>query len=53
MKRVDGKIIFLGSAGVGKTSIINRLVNNKFDESYKVTLGFDLFSKIYKNEKKI
>ncbi len=32
------KIVFLGEAGVGKTQILNRWVNNKFDDSYEATL---------------
>ena len=28
------KIVFLGDQGVGKTSIINRFLNNNFDNTY-------------------
>ena len=52
MKKVDAKIIFLGSAYVGKTSIIKRIVNNQFDESYQITLGFDFVKKQYINKPK-
>jgi small GTP-binding protein len=33
------KAVFLGSAGVGKTSIARRLVHDLFDEHYRPTLG--------------
>jgi small GTP-binding protein len=34
------KIIVLGEAGVGKTSVIGRFVNGTFDDTYKATVGF-------------
>lgn len=33
------KVILLGDAGVGKTSITLRFTSNSFDENYKSTLG--------------
>jgi GTPase SAR1 family protein len=30
------KIVFVGDVAVGKTSIINRLMENKFSETYDV-----------------
>ena len=33
------RIIFLGDSGTGKTSIINRFINNKFDENLSSTVG--------------
>ena len=39
------KIIFVGDAGVGKTSIINRIVDNPFNESYEMSIGVDFMSK--------
>jgi GTPase SAR1 family protein len=30
------KLVFVGDVGVGKTSIINRFIENKFQESYDV-----------------
>lgn len=36
------KIIIIGSASTGKTSLLNRCIKKKFDEEYKVTLGADL-----------
>ena len=39
------KIIFCGDAGVGKTSIINSLMGQKFSEDYEPSIGVDFFSK--------
>ena len=45
------KIIFCGDAGVGKTSIINSIMGQKFKEDYEPSIGVDFFSKTlrYKN----
>ncbi|MCQ2818008.1 MAG: GTP-binding protein [archaeon] len=42
------KIIFLGDQSTGKSSILNRFVNDKFDENYQATIGLDFNSKIVK-----
>jgi len=39
------KIAVLGSAGVGKTSLINRYVDRMFKEDYKPTLGASIIAK--------
>jgi len=39
------KVILLGESGVGKTSLMNRYVNNKFNEQYKATIGADFLTK--------
>ena len=39
------KIIFCGDAGVGKTSIINSIMGQKFSEDYDPSIGVDFFSK--------
>ena len=39
------KIIVLGSPGVGKTSLIRRFVDNKFQQSYVSTIGVDISRK--------
>ena len=39
------KIIFCGDAGVGKTSIINSIMGQKFSEDYEPSIGVDFFSK--------
>ena len=40
------KVILLGDSGVGKSSLINRYVNEKFSENNMQTIGVDLFTKI-------
>jgi Ras-related protein Rab-6A len=39
------KIILTGDVAVGKTSIINTLLGNKFTEEYEPSIGVDFFSK--------
>lgn len=38
-KSTEAKVVFLGDAGVGKSSISQRFVNNKFSDTYDVTIG--------------
>ena len=38
------KIMLLGDIGVGKTSLIRRLVLDRFDGDYKSTFGFNLYT---------
>ncbi len=38
------KIMLLGEIGVGKTSLIRRLVLDKFEGTYRGTFGFDLYT---------
>ena len=38
-KSMEAKVVFLGEAGVGKSSISQRFVNNKFSDNYEVTIG--------------
>lgn len=40
------KVIFIGDQGVGKSSIMNRFIQDKFDPSYQATIGLDFHSKI-------
>lgn len=35
----------MGDSGVGKTSLMNRYVNNKFSNQYKATIGADFLTK--------
>ncbi|KAJ8440992.1 hypothetical protein Cgig2_020021 [Carnegiea gigantea] len=39
------KVIILGDVGVGKTSLIHRYVNKKFNNQYKATIGADFVTK--------
>ncbi|BFU24083.1 Rab family GTPase [Entamoeba histolytica HM-1:IMSS-B] len=39
------KAILIGDSGVGKTSLINRYVNNQFSDVYKATIGSDFLIK--------
>ena len=39
------KIIFVGDANTGKTSIINRIIDNPFNETYEPSEGIDFISK--------
>ncbi len=35
------RITFLGTVGVGKTSIINRIINNNFNPQYEPTMNIE------------
>lgn len=39
------KILLIGDAAVGKTSLINKFVKGAFKKDYKMTVGCDLFMK--------
>ena len=39
------KLIILGDCSVGKTSLLQRYVNNNFTERYKATIGADFLNK--------
>lgn len=41
----DFKIVFVGAAGVGKTSLINRYCMNTFSEDTMATIGVSFFSR--------
>jgi small GTP-binding protein len=41
------KLIVLGNAGVGKTSLINQFVTKKFYNDYRPTLGISITSQVY------
>jgi len=51
MKENACKIVLLGESGVGKTCIINRFVNNQFDESGISTIVATFTEKIMTFEK--
>ncbi|KAL4445961.1 hypothetical protein ABPG74_010953 [Tetrahymena malaccensis] len=39
------KIIILGDSGVGKTSLMNQYVNQRFTQQYRATVGADFMAK--------
>ena len=41
------RLVIIGSSKVGKTSIVSRFLNNKFDENYTPTIE-DFHRKIYR-----
>ena len=44
-EKLNFKIIMIGPANSGKTSIVRRYVDKKFNDDYKVTVGFDYMNK--------
>ena len=38
------KVIMIGDAGVGKTQLINKYANDKFDLNYSTTIGVEFFN---------
>ena len=40
------KVLVIGEVGVGKTSLVNRIVYNSFSEKYKSTIGCEFGLKI-------
>ena len=44
MTNYTWKIVVIGDGSVGKTSLIHRYIDNKFQESYNETIGIDLFT---------
>jgi len=46
------KVIAVGSASVGKTSLTLRYATNRFEDDYKMTLGLNLTNKNVKIEYK-
>ncbi len=45
MSLIKKKVCLLGDVGVGKTSLIRRYVENKFDDSYLTTIGVNISQK--------
>lgn len=41
---IKAKLMLLGDIGVGKSSLANRLVFDRFDSEYKTTIGVDILS---------
>ena len=38
---INFKLIIIGESGVGKSSLLKRAVQNRFDEGYNATIGFE------------
>jgi len=51
-EKVLFKVIFLGDGGVGKSSLINRFVQNTFSNRIKATIGADFSTKTVQRDKK-
>lgn len=47
------KIVVVGNSGVGKSNILNRLVNEDFMDDCRATVGVELYTKTYKVNDKI
>ena len=47
------KVIVIGEAGVGKSSLSKRAIKNIFEDTYNATIGFDFFSFFLKINDKI
>ena len=45
VEKVAVKILVLGQANVGKTSLIERFINNKYTNDRRATIGVDFSSK--------
>jgi len=39
------KMILFGNEGVGKTSLVERFINDKFEQNYLATLGYNVYEK--------
>uniref|UniRef100_A0A6B2LIP0 Uncharacterized protein n=1 Tax=Arcella intermedia TaxID=1963864 RepID=A0A6B2LIP0_9EUKA len=46
------KCIVIGDSGVGKTSLVNRAINNTFSNRYKATIGADFLHKSFTSTNK-
>lgn len=51
--RSDLKIIVIGTSGTGKTSFVNKLTKNVFNDAYKATIVSEFGFKIFENEGKL
>ena len=40
------KLVLIGDSSVGKSAILNRYINNDFDENFITTIGIDFGMKI-------
>ena len=49
-KKFIAKVILLGDASVGKTSLLNKYIKNEFSLNYKTTIGADFLTKTLTRE---
>lgn len=47
--KISFKVIIVGDLAVGKTSLVMRYIKDIFSKEYKVTVGFEFFSKVVKH----
>ena len=45
VRKIQRKVIIIGEGGVGKTTLLQRSVNDTFIDSTKMTIGADFFVK--------
>lgn len=48
--KLSFKVIVVGDLAVGKTSLVMRYIKDFFSKDYKVTVGFEFFSKVVQHE---
>lgn len=53
MLSIRHKLVFIGDPGTGKTSVLNRLITNTFNENYDPTIGVDFYTKTIKYQETI
>lgn len=46
-RRTTLKIVLIGDSNAGKTSILKRFFDGRFETSYRATIGCDFFCKLY------
>lgn len=44
MNNLEFKVVLVGDAGVGKSSLVRALTDQDFDERYKATIGVEIGS---------
>lgn len=47
------KVLLVGDPAVGKTSLIRRFVEGRFEKEYKMSIGVDIFSKTVEVDDKV
>ena len=47
------KVVLVGKAKCGKTSLVNQFIESRFEEKYEATLGADFRTKLITIEEKL